>query len=701
MANVNSKELLSLYLTNAELLIQLCSTEGLTDFSESIRLDKKHHKLLEAWDLIQKVDLPEDSVFYPLLLVHKAYLEMRLGRAPNSSYFEKSLGYSSNKYLVLLINYIYYSWYFWIDASKSNEFLHRLILNALTNLEGRFLLQGIFLKAHMNVIHGKYIPVNFFIARSVFKLTGLLRSVGFKPHFADNIIFSAFPYTVLVSKNIQSLVKTNHVCERFRSHDPYYSVLYRISSLYGYAYGGRVKETFTYANGFVKENKDASLIRYRSLASIMRLVPIFLQGYGRFVINELNSLIKSHDPQKASNLVNSQVFRASALCNLLVRNFVASEELITKAIEYRKLTKSFIAWEGIDREILRQSQAGRVRIEKITDLLGVKEEKNKRQLSTGVFISDLYSRLDSYIALDNAQLVKAISDEICGYYDCEVAPAESSENIFSLSIPDLATLNFRVTNKNTQSELSITMPVIEVIMADFCKRIRLLKRAIDQAEESKLADVARSVAHDIRAPIAALETVARTFNTVDKEKLELVNLAIKRIRNIAEDLLSSKKTSQAESPALPGTFDASQALEEIIAEKSHRAKINSIEIAYKKLSGPGMVNGVEESFKRVISNLVENSFEAMENANQKKIEFEFYESSKLPYLFLRIKDTGHGISEKLSGKLLNEKISSKPQGHGLGLVSAKQTLNSWKGDISLETTGPEGTCFLLALVKSR
>lgn len=68
---------------------------------------------------------------------------------------------------------------------------------------------------------------------------------------------------------------------------------------------------------------------------------------------------------------------------------------------------------------------------------------------------------------------------------------------------------------------------------------------------------------------------------------------------------------------------------------------------------------------------------------------------------IRIKDTGPGLPPKAQENLFKAfEGNARKGGTGLGLIISLELIRGHGGDLSLEASGPEGTCFLIQLPKS-
>ncbi len=209
--------------------------------------------------------------------------------------------------------------------------------------------------------------------------------------------------------------------------------------------------------------------------------------------------------------------------------------------------------------------------------------------------------------------------------------------------------------------------------------------------EVEFAKTATQVAHDIRSPLATLEIVTNSLQNIDEQPRNLINSAITSIKHTADNLLKQYKNKKQTKPEQIATL-----LEEVILQKKieFSAKPISFEIYISRNIKPALVSLSAPEFKRVISNLINNAVEAIENhgkitVNMKKINH---------FALIEITDTGKGMSKEAIEKILATGESfEKPQGHGLGLTYAINCLKKWHGEFKIKSKIGKGTTILLFL----
>jgi len=103
----------------------------------------------------------------------------------------------------------------------------------------------------------------------------------------------------------------------------------------------------------------------------------------------------------------------------------------------------------------------------------------------------------------------------------------------------------------------------------------------------------------------------------------------------------------------------------------------------------------EIQLSQLVLNLVLNAFHAMEEEGQLTVETSYDDK----WAYLRISDTGCGISEENKPRIFEPFFTTKEtgKGTGLGLAIAAQTVEDHNGHISVDSTEGEGTTFTVQL----
>jgi signal transduction histidine kinase len=221
-------------------------------------------------------------------------------------------------------------------------------------------------------------------------------------------------------------------------------------------------------------------------------------------------------------------------------------------------------------------------------------------------------------------------------------------------------------------------------------------------KELAIGKLSAQVAHDIRSPLASLNTAILHTKELPENQRAMIRSATQRINDIANNLLSQyKETGKSETlqNEVTQNYLLYTLLDSIISEKrqslSQGLKIN-FTTQKKAHMCCAKIHRIE--FARVISNIINNSIEAITDSGKINVSLK----QKGNYIFIAIEDSGYGIPEKLLSSIYNKGISyRKKDGTGIGLYHAKQHIESWQGNITITSKENKGTNVLISLPKAK
>ena len=205
-------------------------------------------------------------------------------------------------------------------------------------------------------------------------------------------------------------------------------------------------------------------------------------------------------------------------------------------------------------------------------------------------------------------------------------------------------------------------------------------QALGEAERGReFAKAVRQVKHDIRGPLSALKVYASRV-AKGSEEAQYFGAIISRIEQIVSDL--DNKEGIASAPEELAVEVAEAAISTILAEKIGELAAStdiSFSFSYDSESlSPILVHRTH--FRRVISNIVQNSIEALGGKGEVAVTARRCGDKVL----IKVSDSGCGIPADIQNKVFDEFFTfGKSHGSGLGLAHAKSCLTRWQGSITL------------------
>lgn len=226
-----------------------------------------------------------------------------------------------------------------------------------------------------------------------------------------------------------------------------------------------------------------------------------------------------------------------------------------------------------------------------------------------------------------------------------------------------------------------------------------LKRRLD-AEEA-FHQIALQANHDIGSPLLVLDLFAKKYlESAPEDQRNSVRNSIARIRSIASSMLvrfssktSTDSVSEFGSLIMPSLY-------EVIHEKRLELEGSNIQIADQVCTDTcfSCLNVDPEAFKRMISNIVNNSVDALRETPEPMITMGVSQKSDT-HIEMTLSDNGSGMSESVRQKILNQipVTSDKQGGYGIGYVQIRQTLASFGGQLDIRSSEGRGTKVTLSI----
>lgn len=267
--------------------------------------------------------------------------------------------------------------------------------------------------------------------------------------------------------------------------------------------------------------------------------------------------------------------------------------------------------------------------------------------------------------------------------------------IHSLSKIDLKSEKLSKPIQNNHNEKLLEQETLEQKVYELIESLNFANQVRkNQAIQVKLAEQARQVSHDIQSPLTVLEMVLSEMESIPDSEKKLIRSSVARIKEILADL----KHTQAASSTANQVQLLYPIIENIVHEKKRQVQNKDITIDINAQGNEYVFVNLEAAkFKRVLSNLLNNSIEACGDSGLIQIKLQT-QGDKILTL---IEDSGSGIPDNILDKIgIKGTTANKPHGSGLGLHDAIQTLKSWNGSFKIISTSPAGTLLQITLIRA-
>lgn len=224
-----------------------------------------------------------------------------------------------------------------------------------------------------------------------------------------------------------------------------------------------------------------------------------------------------------------------------------------------------------------------------------------------------------------------------------------------------------------------------------------------QHSNDQLESFAAIAAHDLRAPLARIDTLvdfvdedldAASIQVPDQvgEYLGLVRQEAEMMRELVEDLLLY--ASAGTQNGRPQVIDPHARIDRVVQLIQPPAGFT---VLTPSVMPTVYVDPV--AFEAVMRNLISN---AVKHHGGQVGRIDVSASEDDTFLYVHVADDGVGIAESDQEAIFEpfHRLSSNNPGSGLGLAFIKKTVESWGGTISLQSTLGAGSTFSVAIPKS-
>jgi two-component system sensor histidine kinase VicK len=235
--------------------------------------------------------------------------------------------------------------------------------------------------------------------------------------------------------------------------------------------------------------------------------------------------------------------------------------------------------------------------------------------------------------------------------------------------------------------------------------IRKKNIEIERVSEFK-SQLLGTVAHDLRNPIAAVETLAMMMEMEDinadtQDTLNLMKASCIRARTIIDDLLESARNENSVEFITTKTELNALIKDNIEVWKIQNEAKNTIQLISSINPAYAQVN--YEKFTRVLNNLIGNALKF----SKEESKIELFLSKRNQYIIIDVKDRGLGISQDMLHIIFTPFSKAGrtglkgEQSTGLGLSIVKQIIEMHKGKIEVESEVGKGSTFRIVLPEDR
>ena len=228
---------------------------------------------------------------------------------------------------------------------------------------------------------------------------------------------------------------------------------------------------------------------------------------------------------------------------------------------------------------------------------------------------------------------------------------------------------------------------------------KFIRSNLEMERRASLGQMAAGVAHEVRNPLATINTAVQALSKTetDREKLELMGIMsdeISRTNTVIEDLLdyARPRDPQPELFEVQELIDHTKTLADVMAKKQMAKILTRVE---SDGAEPLTIYGDPVHMRQVLLNLVLNALQAMENIENAAVVIHAQKGTEGSELI--ISDIGEGIAPDKLARIVEPFFTTKSQGTGLGLSICSSLISRNHGKMNFESEVGKGTTVRLIL----
>jgi len=218
------------------------------------------------------------------------------------------------------------------------------------------------------------------------------------------------------------------------------------------------------------------------------------------------------------------------------------------------------------------------------------------------------------------------------------------------------------------------------------------------ARLAAVGEVCSAVAHGIRNPLAAITSSAQLaleFGTLDETTKLRIRDVLGEGRRLDQRITRLLDFSKASARAFE-SYDLREAVEQAIHEVEVNLKDADIDVRSKLDTNSVVVYGDRDGMVQSVIELLSNSLDSLPAGGT--ISITCRRDPELPgHATIDVVDDGPGVPQNLHLRIFDLFVTSKADGHGIGLASVKRSVELHGGRVAVVPAEGTGAHFRIKL----
>ncbi len=237
-------------------------------------------------------------------------------------------------------------------------------------------------------------------------------------------------------------------------------------------------------------------------------------------------------------------------------------------------------------------------------------------------------------------------------------------------------------------------------LEDITQRKIIEKQLYHADKLSSIGQLAASVAHEIKNPLASIKTLGQLLQEetdsgdTRREYIDVIVSEVNRLNGVVEQLLRYARPEESSFRIIRMT-ELLQPITALIHHELERHRVTLVTDVAEDV----VVQVDGEKIKQVFLNLIFNGIQAMPDGGT--LTMKAWQDQATPWTICQISDTGSGMPEDVVKRVFEPFFTTKQRGTGLGLAIVKKIIDLHGGTIEVMSRPGEGTTFTFYLPRER
>jgi two-component system, sensor histidine kinase FlrB len=242
----------------------------------------------------------------------------------------------------------------------------------------------------------------------------------------------------------------------------------------------------------------------------------------------------------------------------------------------------------------------------------------------------------------------------------------------------------------------------QILLLTDVTEMRLLQdRLAQQQRLAAMGEMAASLAHQIRTPLASAMLYSSQLKhpnlaPAERERFgEKIRSRLAHLEHIVNDMLLYARS---------GTTGATESFvcKEILRDLEHGIDAQLLQsnthFEWRDETRGCMLSGNQQMLVSALTNLAVNAIQAMGSGGRLKL---VARAADMNHVDISVTDNGPGIPATKLGQIFDPFFTTRPDGTGLGLAVVAAIVRAHKGEIMVDSKLDKGTTFILRLPMAR